>query len=115
MQLKGVLECEHIIAAFTNEKLCTLLHCKLFIVKEIVDSLEILYEAITLAQKADITLTEFYKSWIITKLKVQSRMNRPTKTELDKYLLEAIKKREPNLIDNDLMKCALILDPRFCD
>lgn len=103
--MKDVLECEHIIAVFTNEKLCTLLRRKLFIVKEIVDALEILYESIIFSQKADITLTEFYKCWIITKLKIQSRINQPSKTNLNKHLFEAIQKREQKLIDNSLMKC----------
>lgn len=66
-------------------------------------------------QKADFTLTEFYKCWVIIKMKIHSRINLPSKTKLDALLLKSINKREPKLIDNKLMKCAMILDPRFCD
>lgn len=113
--MKGVLECAHVLPLFPDEKLCVLLLNKLPIVKELVDSLEILYNATMTCQKADLNLTDFYKCWIITKLKIQSRINRPSKTKLDESLLKSMAKRESKLIGNQLMNCAMILDPRFCD
>lgn len=88
---------------------------KISIVKEIVESLQIFYEATMVCQKADFTLTDFYKCWVIIKMKIHSRINLPSKTKLDALLLKSFNKREPKLIDNKLMKCAMILDPRFCD
>lgn len=95
--------------------LCKLLLRKISIIKEIVESLQILYEATMVCQKADFTLTEFYKCWVIIKIKIHSRINLPSKTQLDILLLKSINKREPKLTDNELMKCAMLLDPRFCD
>lgn len=114
-QLKGVINCEHVIAAFNKEKMCNLLLLKLPIVKEMVETLEIMYEATMMSEKANYSLTDFYKCWVITKLKLDALENTASKTELSAYLLKAIQKRESTLLDNKLMKCAMILDPRFCD
>lgn len=103
------------MSIFIDETLCRLLLRKISIIEEIVDSLKILYEATLVCQKADFTLTDFYKCWVIIKMKIHSRINLPSKTKLDALLLKSINKREPKLIDNKLMKCAMILDPRFCD
>lgn len=113
--MDGVLDCQHVFGAFPEEKLCTLLLRKLSVVKEMVESLKIMHETTVISQKADFGLTEFYRCWVITKLKVQSHINQPCKTKLYAHLLKAILKRERQLLDNKLMKCAMILDPRFCD
>lgn len=115
LQLCGVLECQHVIAVFTGDKVCTLLLRKLPVVKEIAESLKIMHEATVLSQKADFGLSEFYKCWVVTKLKIHARVNQSSKTKLNSNLLKSIQKRERQLLDNDLMKCAMILDPRFCD
>lgn len=113
--MDGVLKCEHVMAVFTEERLCLLLLRKLPVIKEIVESLKIMHEATVLAQKADFCLTEFYKCWIVTKLKLQARINQSSKTKLNTILLKSMQKRENRLLDNSLMKCAMLLDPRFCD
>lgn len=113
--MNGVLGCEHVMAIFTEEKLCMLLLRKLSIIKEMVESLKIKHEATVLSQKADFSLTEFYKCWIITKLKLQTCINQSSKTNLNANLLKSMLKREDKLLDNSLMKCAMLLDPRFCD
>lgn len=113
--MNGVLGCEHVMAIFTEEKLCMLLLRKLSIIKEMVESLKIMHEATVLSQKADFSLTEFYKCWIITKLKLQTCINQSSKTNLNANLLKSMLKREDKLLDNSLMKCAMLLDPRFCD
>lgn len=103
LQMKGVLECAHILPLFPDENLCNLLLRKCSIIKELVDSLEILYNATMTCQKADLNLTEFYKCWIITKVKIQSRINQPSVTKLDSHLLKAMAKRESKLIGNQLI------------
>lgn len=80
-----------------------------------VEPLKIKHEATVLSQKADFSLTEFYKCWIITKLKLQTCINQSSKTNLNANLLKSMLKREDKLLDNSLMKCAMLLDPRFCD
>lgn len=103
------------MAIFTEEKLCMLLLRKLSIIKEMVESLKIMHEATVISQKADFSLTEFYKCWIITKLKLQTSINQSSKTNLNANLLKSMLKREDKLLNNSLMKCAMLLDPRFCD
>lgn len=113
--MDGVLDCEHVMAAFPEEQLCKLLLRKLPLVREIVECLKIMHEATVVSQKADFGLTEFYRCWVITKLKIQARINQRSKTKLYAHLLKSIQKRERQLLNNNLMKCAMILDPRFCD
>lgn len=115
--MKGILDCLHIIGFFAgeNEMICELLLSKIHIVKELVKILEIFYEATIESQKSNLTLSDFYKCWIIVQLKLDNLLNQPSYTKLESHLLKSLKKREPKLLDNDLMKCALILDPRFCD
>lgn len=117
MQLKGILDCLYIIEFFAgeHEMICELLLSKIHIVKELVNILEIFYEATIESQKSNLTLSDFYKCWIIIQLKLDNRLNQPSHTKLESHLLKSLKKREPKLLDNDLMKCAMILDPRFCD
>lgn len=38
-----------------------------------------------------------------------------TKTSLAMHLLKSLDEKEKNLIDNELVQCAKVLDPRFCD
>lgn len=113
--MDGVLNCESVMAAFPEEQLCKLLLRRLPLVREIVECLKVMHEATVLSQKADFGLTEFYRCWVITKLKIQARINQRCKTNLYAHLLKSIEKRERQLLDNNLMKCAMILDPRFCD
>lgn len=117
LQLKGILDCLHIIEFFAgeNEVISKLLLSKMYIVKELVNILEIFYEATVESQKSNLTLSDFYKCWIIVQLKLDNRLNQPSHTKLESHLLKSLRKREPKLLDKDLMKCALILDPRFCD
>lgn len=114
--MKGVLECIDIITFFKNRvQLCNLLLAKIYIVEELVEILGIFYEATMMSQKADFTLSDFYKCWVVVKLKLSSRALQPSKTKLETYLLKSLKKRENKIIDNNLMQCAMVLDPRFCD
>lgn len=114
--MKGVLDCDYIITFFSNrDKLCKLLLTKIPIVEELVEILEIFYEATMVSQKADFTLSDFYKCWVVVQLKLKSRTVKPTKTNLGSYLLKSLMKREHQIIDNSLMRCAMLLDPRFCD
>lgn len=68
-----------------------------------------------LSQKADFTLSDFYKCWVVVELKLSSRAKHPSKTKLETFLLKSLKQRENKIIDNNLMQCAMVLDPRFCD
>lgn len=117
LQLKGILDCVYIIEFFAgdSEKICELLLSKIHIVKEFVNILEIFYEATIESQKSKLTLSDFYYCWIITQLKLNNRTNQPSHTKIASHLLKSSKKREPKFLDNDLMNCSLILDPRFCD
>lgn len=90
--MDGVLDCEHVLAAFPGERLCKLLLRKLPLVKEIVECLKIMHEATLLGHQADLGLTEFYRCWVITKLKIQARVNQPCKTKLYAQLSKSIQK-----------------------
>lgn len=85
------------------------------IVKELVEILQIFYEATMVSQKADFTLSDFYKCWVVVQLKLTIRTEMPSKTKLETYLLESLMSRKHQIIDNCLMRCAMLLDPRFCD
>lgn len=115
-QLLGVLECWYMVQFFAEkDKLCKLLSKKIEIIHEIVDALKVFYEATVLTQKPNFTLNEFYKCCIIAQLKLNGLIDKSPKTQLALHLLKSMKSRENQLIGNELMQCAKLLDPRFCD
>lgn len=80
-----------------------------------IDALKVFYEATMISQKSDFTLSEFYKCWVIIGLKLKNLTQKTTKTKLAMHLSESLDEREKKLIENDLIQCAKVLDPRFCD
>lgn len=109
-------DCENIVCFFADkEELCKLLIGKFDIIEEIIDALKVFYEATVVSQKPDFTLSEFYKCWIIIGLKLKNLIQKTPNTRLVMHLLKSLNKREAQLIQNELIQCAKVLDPRFCD
>lgn len=112
----GVLECWYMVQFFAEKnELCNLLSQKIGIIYEIVEALKFFYEATILSQKPNFTLNEFYKCCIIIQLKLNGVIDKTPKTRLASHLLKSMKIREKQLIGNELMQCAKVLNPRFCD
>lgn len=59
-------------------------------------------------QRSQLLLGDFYKAWLEMMFELESNT-----TEISKILVECIKSRQSQLMENDTMYSALFLDPRF--
>lgn len=73
--------------------------------------MDILYKATNQSQKADLTLSDFYGCWLLTKIKLEKV--RQIHTNLATKLTLSLSNREKFLFDNKAMCAAVYLDPRF--
>lgn len=90
-----------------------MLHEKMDIVEELVGVLEV-FDTVTVAlQKRGTTLSDFYGFWLIIEHKLKQMLLQVHKTNLAKYLLEAMQKRQPDLFETPVMTTAIFLDPRY--
>lgn len=73
---------------------------------------QIPYEATNALQSASFTLSDFYQSWLRVMYKLQRQINPESETDFAILLLQRLKLRQPELLNNVAMKCAVYLDPR---
>lgn len=79
---------------------------------EILKVFQIPYEATNALQSASFTLSDFYQSWLKAMYKLQRQVNPQSQTDFAALLLQRLKFRQPDLLNNVAMKCAVYLDPR---
>lgn len=81
---------------------------------EVVNVLQVVYDATIEIQNPNFTLSDFYCCWI----RIQMRLNRLISssqlvTDLANVLLENLKKRKNALLKHPAMLCGIFLDPRI--
>lgn len=74
----------------------------------LVSSLKPLYETTLKLQHQQLLMGDFYRLWFTLKVELQNR-----NTDESLAIYDCICKREPLLINTDLMNSAVFLDPRF--
>lgn len=80
---------------------------------EMLKVFQIPYEATNALQSASFTLSDFYQSWLKVVYKLQRQIEDPQlQTDFATLLLQRLKFRQPDLLNNIAMKCAVYLDPR---
>lgn len=79
---------------------------------EILKVFQIPYDATNALQSASFTLSDFYQSWLKVVYKLQRQINAQSQTDFATLLLQRLKLRQPDLLNNVAMKCAIYLDPR---
>lgn len=80
---------------------------------EIVNILQIVYDATMAIQNPFFTLSDFYCFWIRIQVRLQRwKATAEQLTELPDVLLENLKQRKTALLDHPAMLCAIFLDPR---
>lgn len=78
-----------------------------------VEVLEVVYDLSKITQKRDLPLADFYRSWIIMKMKLKKYADSDlTENNLAVQLLSSITERE-KMIRTPSLLCALYLDGRF--
>lgn len=83
------------------------------IIEEMVEVLKVPYEATVKIQSQKYTLSDFYKCWLVMKIKVKALDKDNTLTQLAAHLVYTLEKRQSQLLDNPTMITALYLDPRL--
>lgn len=84
------------------------------VLKELVNTLKVFYQATIVMQKNDFKLSDFYATYIFMETKLTKMMRKQSITQLAKHLFDMLSKRKNDLISNSSMIAALALDPRFC-
>lgn len=117
-QLRDLVNSLDAIKHYENSREFTefgLLLKKFPIVKEIVRTLAIAYNATIELQRRDLSLSDAYGSWLKMELHLKNKQKRTSKTSLESKLLAALEQRKKHhkIFENPLMKAALYLDPRF--
>lgn len=83
------------------------------VLQEIEEVLFLPYLITTELQRADLCLSDFYGCFKIIKMKLNEMILNPCRTNLAKNLLTRLEQRKRDLIENEMMLCAIFLDPRF--
>lgn len=84
------------------------------IINEIVNVLKAPFDVTNVAQNATFTLSDFYGSWYIMKLKIKKLSEDPSaRSNFAETLLETVEERKSLLFNNQAMIVAVYLDPRF--
>lgn len=96
-----------------NESVFKDLLAKWAIVQEIREILFVPYMITTEVQKVEFGLTDFYCCFKIMKMRLQKLNSNICYTQLAANLLRRLEERTPNMIGNQIMVCAMFLDPRF--
>lgn len=78
---------------------------------EVVEVLKIMANKMTYLQGEHITMSDAYGAW----LEIEARLRKMTKCPLAVVMLEKIifRMADKNIVENDVMRAALFLDPRF--
>lgn len=77
----------------------------------IVEVMKVMADQMTYLQTENITMSDAYGAW----LEVEGRLKKMTKCPLAVILLEKIifRMADKNIVENDVMRAALFMDPRF--
>lgn len=113
-----VTHCKDAITYFANESVTVncfqLVLIKWSIISEIVIVLEAPFDVTNVAQNATFTLSDFYGSWQIMKLKITKLSeDRSAHSNFAETLREKVDERRSLLFNNQAMIVAVYLDPRF--
>lgn len=96
-----------------SEHIFELLLQKWYVLEEIEKVLFLPYLTTTELQKKSFCLTDFYGCYKIIEIKLEQMVADGCSTNLAVNLLTQLTERKPKLIENQIMLCAIFLDPRF--
>lgn len=105
------------LANKTKEPIFKAVLFKWDVIKEILEILDVPYEATLAVQKASFALSDFYGCWLKIQIKLKKLCSRTDSiTNLAQELLNAMNEREQQLLQHPTMVAAIFMDPRFhCD
>lgn len=115
-QIRDVLKNEEVVKHFAkSERVFKLLLKKWSVLQEMQHVLHVPFITTNMLQKADFALSDFFGCLKIMNLKIEQMMNSSTRkhTNLAEKLKQTLEKRKRKMLDNQLMLCAIYLDPRY--